>query len=325
MIDLKQLSATVDSHLAARRPFAIYALPGAAGAVAAQGSEFVLTPWRASLAEAVSIDSSGTAPAVWSRTTPTEEYFEMVRTAGAAHTPRQGKTVISRTVCGTASATAGEAAAEIFARFPHTLRYVCWSPATGGWLGATPEVLASVKGHELHTMALAGTREATNDSAPWDEKNRREHRMVVDFIADTLRSKHCEAVHTHPAESLRYGEICHLCTPIDALLCPETSTENVINALNPTPAVAGSPRAEALHAIEALEAHPRRFYAGLVGIRGAEGCADYFVNLRCANFDASTGRVCIYAGGGITALSDPEAEWLETAHKAGALIKAFRL
>lgn len=325
--------ATVDTLLAARVPFAVCALPGRDPSLALPGSGlgFSMCPWASPASEALDVLSPRAArpdaPPVWARSTPPDEYFSAVRAAMAAHTPLSGKTVLSRVLCGTARTPSwGRAAADLFAAFPDTFRYICWSPATGGWMGATPELLARVdSASSISTVALAGTRLAS-DTGPWDEKNRREHAMVADFIAGALAAR-CHDVRVGPLAQLQYGQIAHICCHITAALRPGTDPADIIDLINPTPAVAGFPRDEAVARIAALETHPRRFYAGFIepADTAGPGVRTLYVNLRCASFDPDSRRACVYAGGGITALSDPDTEWAETARKAAPLISVLQL
>lgn len=326
--------ATVDALLAARVPFAVCALPGRDPSLALPGSglRFVLCPWASPASAAVDVlspqASGSVAPPVWARSTPPGEYFHAVRAAIAAHTPASGKTVLSRVICGTARLSSwGSAAADLFAAFPAAFRYICWSPATGGWMGATPELLARVDtaASTISTVALAGTRLAA-ETGPWDEKNRREHAMVAEFLADTLAAR-CDDVRVGPVAPVQYGEIAHLCCPVTAALRTGTDPADIIDLINPTPAVAGFPRDEAVARIAALEGHPRRFYAGFVELADSAfpPVRSLYVNLRCAAFDPASRLACVYAGGGITALSDPDTEWTETARKAAPLISVLRL
>lgn len=57
--------------------------------------------------------------------------------------------------------------------------YLCHTPASGTWLGSTPEILLSGHGKEWHTVALAGTMPMQNEVMPtdWDRKNREEQAM----------------------------------------------------------------------------------------------------------------------------------------------------
>ncbi|MDE6071622.1 MAG: chorismate-binding protein, partial [Muribaculaceae bacterium] len=51
--------------------------------------------------------------------------------------------------------------------YPQAFVFLFFSPETGGWIGASPELLLESNNSELSTYALAGTRPAGTD-AVWD-------------------------------------------------------------------------------------------------------------------------------------------------------------
>ena len=61
---------------------------------------------------------------------------------------------------------------------------------------------------------------------------------------------------------------------------------------------------------------------GFWGFLDAEGCGRLSVNLRCLRWYPD--RVVLYAGAGILADSDPEAEWQETCRKASTLLNLLK-
>ena len=211
-----------------------------------------------------------------------------------------GKVVLSRHKSVFSSASLTAVAEEYFTTAPGAFRYMSFTPETGIWLGATPELLLETTpgSDELHTMALAGTL-PEGDSAEWDSKNLIEHQVVVKFITDILSSHGLEVTADAPTE-LQSGAVTHLCTHITAR-GPVKSAGAIINDLNPTPAVAGWPRPVAIAEIDALETHQRRCYSGIVGVKTDRGLR-VFVNLRCAfiapaSLDGRKGWVYnIYAG-----------------------------
>ena len=87
--------------------------------------------------------------------------------------------------------------------------------------------------------------------------------------------------------------------------------------MHPTPAIAGTPTDIAVSYINNIESHNRRYYGGYVGPVDENGEFDFFVNLRSLEFSGND--YCIYVGGGLTADSDAEKEWQETAEKAKTL------
>ena len=104
----------------------------------------------------------------------------------------------------------------------------------------------------------------------------------------------------------------------DIVFSGDADPYRVIRTLHPTPAVGGLPRQEALELIRELEPHDRMLYSGPVGIVSPNE-SHVFVNLRC--MQVSHGNVHLFAGGGITAGSDPAAEWEETELKLRTLLR----
>ena len=109
----------------------------------------------------------------------------------------------------------------------------------------------------------------------------------------------------------------------------------MLESLHPTPAVCGFPREKAREFILENEYSDREFYSGFLGEinlkqevkrssnrRNQENQAyasilnqsQIFVNLRCMKL--VEGEAEIFIGGGITADSNPTAEWEETVNKS---------
>ncbi|MDE6126879.1 MAG: chorismate-binding protein [Muribaculaceae bacterium] len=244
-----------------------------------------------------------------------ESYVEAVKKVIASCAARNGKTVFSREITGATGegVTAGNIFERLCDKFPDTFRYIFHIPGEGVWMGATPEILLDVdlRTGAFSTMALAGTRVTPPTAGPWDEKNVIEHKYVSDFIAATLRDAGV-SFEESPLTTLPYGRIEHLCRYFHGNL-GEIPYPVVLDSLNPTPALCGTPKEEAIADITRCEPHDRGFYGGFVAVRTAERFVAY-ANLRCLKLDGD--RFSVYAGGGITALSDPCAEFAETEAKA---------
>jgi len=70
-----------------------------------------------------------------------------------------------------------------------------------------------------------------------------------------------------------------------------------------------------------LERGPRAIYSGAFGYLGLDGGADLAMVIRSIVVEG--GRATVGAGGGVTALSVPEAEVAEMRLKAAALLRAL--
>jgi menaquinone-specific isochorismate synthase len=122
-------------------------------------------------------------------------------------------------------------------------------------------------------------------------------------------------------ELLRLSNLIHLATPVRGRLSEERSVLDVVAALHPTPAVGGTPTDSALDLIRELETMDRGRYAGPVGWIDARGDGEWGIALRCAQVEGARAR--LYAGGGIVAGSDPDAELAETQTKFRAMRDAI--
>lgn len=229
-----------------------------------------------------------------------------------------GKTVISMVLRGNLCPRffADGKYREIFQGNPTAFRVMFFTPQTGLWIAATPELLLSVDktSGAFKTMALAGTRRR-GTSGGWDMKNSREQGMVTNFIAQVLSK--AGATFAQETATLISNNIEHLCTYFTGNLNGKKFGE-LANRLHPTPAVCGTPRAESLERIARYEKHNRRFYAGLCGFTTPTEMVCY-VTLRCAQILGN--EYAVYAGGGITAQSKPQSEWEEVNLKASPIVK----
>ncbi len=182
------------------------------------------------------------------------------------------------------------------------------------WIGATPETLLTASEAGLRTMSLAGTRR--HDGPEFTEKEYDEQLAVTESIQEVLLTLGCEKIVARGPETLDAGPVQHLHTTIEATLPRSGYSIDWAKALHPTPAVCGMPKARAKEIIEDIEDFDRELYAGFIGWISDEN-ARYYVNLRC--MQVGKNHVALYAGGGITAQSDAQAEFVETVNKLETL------
>lgn len=203
----------------------------------------------------------------------------------------------------------------------------------GAFVGASPELLVSRRDRLVLSHPLAGTiaLEAAPGSADRGDlllgsaKDLEEHELVVADIAGVLDPRCSELVVPSEPSLVPLRTMAHLGTRIEGRLMAEDgrvpSALELVGALHPTPAVGGVPRAEALELIAALEPGPRGLWAGPVGWVDASGDGDWVVGLRSATLGATTAT--IWAGAGIVAASDPEAELAETTVKLAPVLEGL--
>jgi menaquinone-specific isochorismate synthase len=199
------------------------------------------------------------------------------------------------------------------------------------FIGASPELLLRVGEGILATEALAGSARrgatASEDAAfagalQREEKELREHRLVLDSIVEGLKSLGLAPEFPGRPSIRRFANVQHLHTPVRAALPKGTRLLDVLARLHPTPAVGGAPRELAISRIRELEPVSRGLYSGAIGWVDASGRGEFFVGLRSALIDGSKAR--LYAGAGIVAGSSPDNEILETEMKFSAMEEALR-
>jgi menaquinone-specific isochorismate synthase len=112
---------------------------------------------------------------------------------------------------------------------------------------------------------------------------------------------------------VKVANIQHLGTPVRAQLADPRSVVELAGALHPTSAVGGEPWGAADPLVRRLEQLDRGWYAGPVGWMDADGDGEWALALRSAEVHGETVR--LFAGCGIVADSDPEAELAEAQAK----------
>ncbi|WP_322411440.1 isochorismate synthase [Microbacterium invictum] len=215
----------------------------------------------------------------------------------------------------------------------------CWTFAVDGLIGASPETLVTVHDGTVTARVLAGTRargaDADADNAAsltlaTSAKDLDEHRYAAHSVLSSLRPHTSALASSEQPFTLKLPNVWHLATDIEGSLDDGASSLDLVAALHPTAAVAGSPTEAALGVIRRLEPFDRGRYAGPVGWVDQSGNGEWAIALRCAQFGLAGFDVpgdgipvVAHAGAGIVAGSDPEAELLETRVKFRPIVDAL--
>ncbi|MEU4689293.1 chorismate-binding protein [Actinoplanes sp. NPDC023714] len=197
----------------------------------------------------------------------------------------------------------------------------------GGWALATasPETLVEVRDGRVVTRPIKGTRPATAAGLREllaSEKERAEHVMIVDLERNDL----ARLPGTGPVvvdELFAVRKWCDLWqaeSVVSAPLDRRVGLADLLRAVLPGGSVTGAPKIAALAQIAALEPVGRGVSMGAVGWIGHDHL-DLGLSIRTVAADGT--RVHAWAGGGITADSDPVAEVDEAAAKARPIRSAL--
>jgi isochorismate synthase len=212
--------------------------------------------------------------------------------------------------------------------YPTTFSYCFFHPEIGLWLGATPEQLLKASKNVFETTALAGTQKANLETEiSWQQKEKDEQQYVTDFIVKRLKEVANSVKVTEPY-SIKAGSIWHIKTDISGVLNENSTLQEVIDTLHPTPAVCGLPKKKAKAFIIENENYDRTFYTGFLGelnssFAQSNASSDLFVNLRSMQIQEKT--AILYMGCGITKESIPEKEWEESVNKSMTMKRVLNI
>ena len=191
----------------------------------------------------------------------------------------------------------------------------CYIYSVAGMFGASPELLVKVSHSEFSARVLAGTAgrgtdpgvdQAIGSALIESPKNRAEHKFAIDSLVASLSEFTKEITVDSEPFSIALPNLWHLASDVKAMLSSDSTSLQVVNALHPSAAVAGTPRDKALEAIEQIENVDRGRYAGPVGWLGSDGDGVWAIALRGAQL--SNGKLTAFAGCGIVSGSDAQAE-----------------
>ncbi len=215
-------------------------------------------------------------------------------------------------------------------RYPTAMVSVFSSPASGTWVGATPEMLVKVDAQQrFHTAAVAGTQRFVPGTdirtITWAQKEIEEQGLVERYVINCFKKIRLREFEELGPKTVVAGNVVHLKTEFEvdmvATRYPQLGTV-MLQLLHPTSAVCGMPMDQALLFLKEHEGYDRQFYSGYLGPVNIANESQVFVNLRCMQLFGDT--AVLYAGAGVLADSDPEKEWQETELKMNTLLEVIR-
>ncbi len=198
--------------------------------------------------------------------------------------------------------------------------------------GASPEMLIRVADGEVSIHPIAGTRRRGADlerdaelacELLADEKERAEHVMLVDLGRNDV-GRVCRPGSVKVTQFLdveRYSHVMHLVSHVTGRLSADQSPYDALRAGFPAGTLSGAPKVRAMQIIAELERQKRGVYGGAVGYVGFDGNLDMCIAIR--TLVLKDGYAYAQAGSGIVADSTPEAEFMETENKLGAVLQAL--
>ncbi|WJM79299.1 aminodeoxychorismate synthase component 1 [Pectobacterium brasiliense] len=196
-------------------------------------------------------------------------------------------------------------------------------------ISVSPERFLWLENHRIQTRPIKGTLPRLADSAADkqqavrlanSEKDRSENLMIVDLLRNdigrvavpgSVRVPELFVVEPFPA-------VHHLVSTIEAQLPEDCTATTLLRACFPGGSITGAPKIRAMQIIEELEPQRRNAYCGSVGYISLCGTMDTNITIR--TLLTERGRIYCWAGGGIVADSQEQAEYQETFDKVGRIL-----
>ena len=203
----------------------------------------------------------------------------------------------------------------------------------GQILSSSPERFLTLRGDEVVTKPIKGTRPRSADPArdaalaqalAASAKDRAENVMIVDLLRNDL-GKCCVpgSIRAEPLFAIEsFASVHHLVSTVSGRIAPGTHAVDVVRACFPGGSITGAPKLRAMQIIETLEPQRRGVYCGSIGYLGFDGSMD--LNIAIRTLVRSGEWVYAWAGGGIVADSEVDAEYQECLDKAGALLAILK-
>lgn len=198
-------------------------------------------------------------------------------------------------------------------------------------ISTSPERFFKVRNGVITASPIKGTSPRYRDIEKDNEslsgllnsvKERAELAMIVDLLRNDM-NRICSEVEVEDFPLvMKLKNVYHLYSNIRGRLNVSGFTE-IISALFPAGSITGCPKIRSCQIIEELEGTGRGLYTGNFGWIGMNRNMDLNIMIRTLFYD--NGRIFFSTGGGITMLSDPESEYIETIHKARNIYDALNM
>ncbi|WP_439406435.1 aminodeoxychorismate synthase component I [Bradyrhizobium sp. DASA03076] len=197
---------------------------------------------------------------------------------------------------------------------------------------SSPERFLKLDGRVVETRPIKGT--GVRSTEPMEDqrqaqllvtsdKDRAENILIVDLLRSDL-SRVCtpDSVDVPALCNLEsYASVHHLVSVVTGDLEKGQDAVALLQACFPGGSITGAPKVRAMEIITEIERVTREVYCGAIGFLAFSGHMDTNIAIRTVTIDDSS--AVFHAGGGITAMSDPAAEYDETLAKAQRMFDAF--
>lgn len=196
-------------------------------------------------------------------------------------------------------------------------------------LSVSPERFLSVHDKHIETKPIKGTRprfsdpEQDADSAhalKSASKDRAENLMIVDLLRNDIGRVASPGSVSVPKlfDIESFPAVHHLVSTVTGTLPEDRSALELLRAAFPGGSITGAPKVRAMEIIEELEPHRRHVYCGSFAYLSRCGRMDSSITIR--TLVGHQGQLHVWAGGGLVADSEADAEYQETLDKVSRIL-----
>ena len=196
-------------------------------------------------------------------------------------------------------------------------------------LSLSPERFLALNNREIETKPIKGTRprfvDPQADQTSITElqnspKDRAENLMIVDLLRNDIgRVSKPGTVRVPKLFDIEsFKAVHHLVSTVTSSLAEQYSAVELLEACFPGGSITGAPKVRAMEIIEELEPHRRSAYCGSMFYISRHGRMDSSITIR--TLIAWQQQLYVWAGGGIVADSDADAEYQETFDKLAKIL-----
>lgn len=193
----------------------------------------------------------------------------------------------------------------------------------GAVASLSPELFLRRVGTGVDSAPIKGTLplDADPEQLRASVKDVAENVMIVDLVRNDLsRVARTGSVTVPELLAVKPAPgVWHLVSTVSAQVPVEVPAATLLDATFPPASVTGTPKARARQLLSQWEPRRRGVYCGTVGLASPVAGWELNVAIRTVEF-AADGTAVLGVGGGITADSDPDAEWQECLHKAAPIL-----
>lgn len=195
----------------------------------------------------------------------------------------------------------------------------------GAVASLSPELFLRRTGERVSSSPIKGTLPLRDDPELLraSGKDVAENIMIVDLVRNDLgRVARTGSVTVPELLAVQPAPgVWHLVSTVSARVPLDVPNADLLAATFPPASVTGTPKTRARQLLSQWEPHRRGVYCGTVGMASPVAGCELNVAIRTVEFDAASHAV-LGVGGGITADSEPGAEWQECLDKAAPIVQA---